>query len=187
MVFAFSAEKLDVPYHIYPLDSGAAVGGFFDDRADPHVYLEDDELTPKLDSIQHHIAWAFGDNARYFDGDIKTGLTEDLPNWKFTTHSYIKIAGLASTGNNRPDKRASAIEVAYRDNISLMSHVNFSILPEQFLEEKGQENSEMLGLLDKYKIEWRTYRWSPNETPAAFMDQIASIMRRRLQDIGQIP
>jgi hypothetical protein len=116
-VFVFRPERLGPPYHIYPFDTGARASGCYGDTVDPHVYLEDCELDQDLPAAQRHIAWAFGGNRQYFEGDLIPGLMQGLHAWQSVGLGWLAIAGLAATGSNRPDKRASAIEIAYSKHL----------------------------------------------------------------------
>jgi hypothetical protein len=185
-VFVISPEKLELPYHLYPFDTGAAVEGRYDEAADPYVPLEDYELAPELSAAQRHISWQFGNNASYFDGDPKPGLMGEMPHFKMVVRACLKIANLAATTSNRPDKRASAIEVAYDIHIRLKDHVRLVILPQQYLEDLGHLNIAFISELNALGLKWETYDWRPNEMPDTYVDDITRIVRRHLQNVGQL-
>lgn len=185
-VFVISPEKLGAPYHLYPFDTGAGVEGRYGDAADPYVPLEDYELAPELTAAQRHISWQFGNNAGYFDGDAKPGLIDKVPHFKMVVRACLKIAALAATATNRPDKRASAIEVAYDTHIPLKDHVRLVILPKQYVEDLGHRNTAFIAELNALGLMWEPYDWRPNETPEAYMDEITRIVRRYLQNVGQL-
>ena len=88
-------DKLGAPFHVYPFDTGAGVSGCYGDTVDPHVYLEDYELEPSLSAAQRHIAWAFGGNRQYFEGDLIPGLARRLHAWQSVGLGWLTIAGLA--------------------------------------------------------------------------------------------
>jgi hypothetical protein len=184
--FVFKPGKLGPPFHIYPFDTGAGVSGCYGDTVDPHVYLEDYELDPTLPATQRHIAWAFNGNRQYFEGDLIPGLKQALHEWQSVGRGWLTIAGLAATGSNRPDKRASAIEVAYSKNLPLKGHARLAIFPQQLLEDDRGKNSTFIEDLTTHDLPWETYDWRPNETPDFFMDEITRIVRRSLQDLGQL-
>ena len=184
--FIIRPDKLEAPFHIYPFDSGAGVSGCFGDTVDPYVYLEDYELEPNLSSAQRHIAWAFGGNRQYFEGDLIPGLAQGLRHWQSVGRGWITIAGLAATGSNRPDKRASAIEVAYSKNLPLKGHARLAIFPQQLVEDDRGKNSAFIEDLAKHDLPWRTYDWRPNEAPDFFVDEVTRIVRLTLQDGGQL-
>jgi hypothetical protein len=185
-VFVISPQKLGAPYHLYPFDTGAGTEGRYGDAADPYVPLEDYELAPELSAAQRYISWQFGNNAAYYDGDPKPGLIEGVPHFKMVVRACLKIANLAATGSNRPDKRASAIEVAYDSHIPLKKHVRLVILPQQYVEDLGDRNTTFIAELNALGLTWETYDWRPNETPEAYMDDITRIVRRYLQNVGQL-
>jgi hypothetical protein len=87
-VFVISPEKLGPPFHVYPFDTGAAFDGRYGDAADIYVPLDDYELDPNLGAAQRLIAWQFGGNAAYYDGDPKAGLR--------TSHNSGRSCGHAS-------------------------------------------------------------------------------------------
>jgi hypothetical protein len=184
--FVIQPNTLGAPFHIYPFDTGAGVSGCYGDAVDPHVYLEDYELEPNLTAAQRHIAWAFGNNRQYFEGDLIPGVAQGLHAWQSVGLGFLTIAGLAATGSNRPDKRASAIEVAYSKHLPLKGHARLAIFPQQLIEDDHDKNSEFIEELKKSDLPWRTYDWRPNETPDFFMDEITRIVRRSLEDAGQL-
>jgi len=186
VVFVISPRNLEEPHHIYPMDTGAAVKGVYGSAVDPEVYLEEYELDPDLNATLLHIAWAFGSKAAYFDGHLKTGLANTLPHWESAVRGWIKIATLPAEGSNRPDDRASAIEIAYRSNIALRDNVRLIILPQQLLEDPRGSNTQLIAALKSLKLEIKCYDWRPNETPDSFMADITTIVRRHLEDTGQL-
>ena len=186
-VFLFSPEKLGDPFHVYPFDTGAAAAGRYGDAAQPTVYLDDYELDPRIEAGMQHIAWAFGTNSGYFDGVFKAGLADTLPYWRSVGRGWIDIGRLAAIGADRPDARAAAIEVAYRSAIDLrQGHVRLAIFPQQLIEDDRGDNVEFIAELEKLGLIVKTYDWRPNETPDSFMDEVTRIVRRHLEDTGQL-
>jgi hypothetical protein len=185
-VFVIRPDKLGPPFHIYPFDTGAGASGCYGDVVDPYVYLEDYELDPDLRAAQRHIAWAFGSNREYFEGDLVPGLIQSLHAWQSVGRGWLTIAGLAATGSNRPDKRASAIEVAYSKHLALKGHARLVIFPQQLIEDDHGTNSAFTEDLKRHDLGWKTYDWRPNETPDRFMDEITRIVRRSLETAGQL-
>ena len=184
--FLIRPEKLGPPFHIYPFDTGAGVSGCYGDTADPHVYLEDYELDPDLSAAQRHIAWAFGGNRQYFERDLIPGLAQGLRAWQSIGRGWLAIAGKAATGSNQPDKRASAIEVAYSKHLPLKGYARLAIFPQQLIEDEHERNSAFIEQLTKHDLAWDTYDWRPNETPDFFMDEITRIVRRSLEAADQL-
>jgi hypothetical protein len=184
--FVIQPDKLGTPFHIYPFDTGAGVSGCYGDAVDPHVYLEDYELEPNLTAAQRHIAWAFGNNRQYIEGDLIPGLPLGLRPWQSVGLGWLTIAGLAASGSNRPDKRASAIEVAYSKHLPLKGHARLAIFPQQLIEDNRGKNNAFIEDLIKHGLAWRTYDWRPNEPPDFFMDEITRIVRLTLQCLGQL-
>lgn len=186
-VFVISPSTLPAPFHVYPFDTGACVAGIYGGVPDPTVYLEEYELTPTIEAALHHIAWAFGTKSAYFEGTLIAGLAETFPAWRSVGRGWIDIASLAATGHDRPDARASAIEVAYEQSIDLkQDHVRLAIFPQQLLEDVRGDNTEFLAEITKLGFATKTYDWRPNETPDSFMDEIASIVRIYLEGSGQL-
>ncbi|MBG6204677.1 hypothetical protein IWQ48_005846 [Labrenzia sp. EL_13] len=184
-VFLVSTDNLGSPYHVYPFDTGGALEGAFDDGASPAVYLEDYELEETLQAVNDHIEWAFGSPADYYDGNLKLDFGKDIPEWDSGPKTYAKIARLASAGSNRPDWRASAIELAYARHIEL-GHVKFAVLPYQFLEDPHGPNTEMVEKLTSAGVAWETYQWRPNRAPADFHVEINRLVREHLAASGQL-
>ena len=118
----------------------------------PHVYLEDYEVEPNLSAAQRHIAWAFSGNRQYFEGDLIPGLAQGLRAWQSVGLGWLTIAGLAATGSNRPDKRASAIEVAYSKHLPLKGHACPAIFPQQLVEDDRGKNSAFIEDLTKHGL-----------------------------------
>lgn len=149
-VFVISPKALPPPYHVYPFDTGACVAGVYGGVPDPTVYLEEYELTPTIEAALHHIAWAFGTKPAYFEGTLIASLAETFPVWRSVGRGWIDIASLAATGADRPDARASAIEVAYDQSIDLkQGHVRLAIFPQQLLEDARGDNTEFLAEIIK--------------------------------------
>lgn len=184
-VFLVSADNLGAPYHVYPFDTGGALEGAFDEGASPAVYLEDYELEETLQAVNDHIAWAFGTPAEYYDGKLRSEFGKDIPDWDSVPKTFAKIARLASVGSNRPDRRASAVEVAYARHVPL-SDVKFAVLPYQFLEDPKGPNTDMIDKLTAAGVAWETYQWRPNRAPADFHSEISSLVREHLASSGQL-
>jgi hypothetical protein len=184
-VIFVSPRQLGDPYHVYPFDTGGAADGVFDERADKWVALQDYELDPSLDSAARFITWAFGGLSAYLDGNVKQGLLQAIPHWEDVARAYLNIAGLAASGgHNQPDKRASAVEVAYRRHIPLKGNAMLSILPKQYLEDGKDKNSLVIDQLNQLGLPWETYDWQPNKTPDEFQDEILTIARQYFTRLG---
>jgi len=184
-VFLVSTDNLGPPYHAYPFDTGGALEGAFDEGASPAVYLEDYALEETLQAVNDHILWAFETPANYYDGKLRTEFGKDIPDWDTGPKTFAKIARLASAGSNRPDRRASAIEVAYARHVPL-SDVKFAVLPYQFLEDPHGPNTDMIDRLTAAGVSWETYQWRPNRAPADFHSEISRLVRDHLETSGQL-
>jgi hypothetical protein len=184
--FVISPALLDKPYHVYPFDTGAAIRGHYGTGVDPEVFLEEYELEPTLESALRHIAWAFNDRASYLEGELKPGLSDTLPRWESVGRGWVTIASLSSNEEDRPDERASAIEVAYRKDIELRNSVKLVILPQQLIEDVRGDNLKVLQALNHLGLRHDVYDWRPNETPDSFMAEIKRIVRFYLEDEGQL-
>ena len=181
-VFVIEPRSLGAPFHVYPLDTGGAVNGAFNDAANRYSYLEDFALEENLEGAARHIDWAFGTAAAYYDGDLKPDLESTLPFHDSIPRTFINIAKLAQHGHNRPDARASAIEVAYRKHVKLKPHVKFVVLPKQFLEDPRGDNAPMFKALRDAGINWKHYEWGPNMRPSDFYGEIDDIVRKYFID-----
>lgn len=177
-VFVVSPEKLHTPFHVYPFDTGGALAGVFDGKADRTVPLQDYELDPDLEAAGRHIGWAFGDMDRYLRGDLKPDLLDNVPQHETVTRGFVDIAGLASSGHNAPDRRASAVEVAYDRHIPLRDNVKLVILPKQYVEDTAGKNHALMARLEELGIKWRVYDWQPNRAPDDFLHEISEIVTR---------
>jgi hypothetical protein len=60
------------------------------------------------------------------------------------------------------------------------------ILPQQLLEDPRGLNTSLIDVLEKHGLPTKCYDWRPNETPDSFMDAITVIVRRHLEDTGQL-
>ena len=176
------SKSLPAPYHVYPFDTGAYMAGFYDEILDPSIYLEDYELEPTIESALRHVEWAFGSTEDYFNAKSKTGLMETLPVWRSVSRSWLGIASLASVGRDRPDSRASAIEIAFSQSIDLRKDSGkLLVFPQQLLEDPQGENTEFKDKIKALKIPIATYEWRPNETPDSYANEIADVVRQQLQ------
>ncbi len=184
-VFLVSTENLGAPYHVYPFDTGGALEGAFDEGASPAVFLEDYALEETLQAVNDHVDWAFGTPADYYDGKLKPNFTNGIADWDVGPRTFAKISRLASVGSNRPDRRASAIEIAYSRHVPL-SEVKFAILPYQFLEDPHGPNTDMIDRLTAAGVSWETYQWRANRSPADFHNEINKLVRDHLASCGQI-
>ena len=180
---ALSPTALPAPYHVYPFDTGAYMAGFYDEVVDPSIYMDDYELEPNLASALRHIDWAFGGSDHYLDARIRPGLAAAIPQWRSVAQNWIRIASLASIGREKPDRRASAIELAYAQSVDLrQGHGRLLVFPDQLLEDPNGRNTAFLNSIRQLNIDFATYDWRPNETPDSFAEAIAKTMRDRLGD-----
>jgi hypothetical protein len=186
MVFVICPDRLEAPYHVYPFDTGAASSGTFAGGADPHVALENYELTPDLSAARRHIAWAFGDNRSYYDGVLREGVEQNLAGFQWAERSFFKIVSLPATGRNRPDERASAIEIAYSRHIELRGNVRLVIMPQQFIEDGGRKNDPIISILKDLNISWKLYDWRPNESPNFYLDNLNSMVCEWLESEAKL-
>lgn len=150
---------------------------FDDNNISEHVYLEDYKLRPNYEAISGHICWAFGTRKAYYDGELRSEIMQTLAQHETCSRSFLRIAHLATIGNNRPDKRASAIELAFAENILIRNNVELVILPRQFLEDPCGDNQPMIEGLAEANINWECYDWEPNLTPEDFREEITSLVR----------
>ena len=186
-VFIVRPDNLGSPHHVYPFDTGAVWKGLYDGAIDPTVWLDDYELERVAPAVKRHIKWAFGSNANYFDGEIKNGIGASLPHWQTVARSFFKIVATASIANDRPDRRASAVEVAYGENVKLAHNAWLVILPKQFLEHDGRgKNHPLIRSLLHQKIDYDVYNWQPGERPDTYDALIRQLVRKRLMKRGQL-
>jgi len=184
-VFLVSPNAVKTPYHVYPFDTGGAASGAFDEAADKFVFLEDYELETNFNAAAGHIEWAFGGLEAYLDGDVRKDISEGVPEFETVTRSFVDIAKLAGVGSNRPDWRASAVEIASSQDVNLKGNIELAIFPLQYLED-GQLNVQLMTWLNDYSIAWEAYNWQPNKTPNEFQEVISLIVRRHLRTRGSL-
>jgi hypothetical protein len=177
-VFILSPDNLRDPFHVYPFDTGGAMSGKFDDKADRTIPLDDYALEPTLEAAGRHIRWAFGGLDRYLEGDLRLDVLDDVPRYEAITRGFVDIAQLASSKHNAPDRRASAVEVAYDHHIPLKGNVQLVILPKNYIEDDGAPNTALLTKLHELDIPWRTYDWQPNRPPDDLLHEIAEQVAR---------
>lgn len=180
--FVLKADAVPNPYHVYPFDSGGAALGVFSDQADEYVCLEDFELESTQTAAAGHIGWAFGTLDDYFEGNLRGGLTDDVPAHETVTLAWQAIAGMARTGSNdfNPDKRASAVEVASARNVPLKGNVLLAVIPKQYLDDDGRKNVAFIDRLTELGIPWKTYEWQPNSVPNEMREEISRVVRKYL-------
>jgi hypothetical protein len=184
-VFLVKSSAIPDPYHVYPVDTGGAVRGVFDEQADPYVLLEDYELEPNLKAAAGQIAWAFGTLEAYIKGDLRADILNDVPPHETVTRGFVDIARMAGSGSNQPDKRASAVEVAVSHHVQLKDNVLLAILPKQYIEVDGQSsNHDFIAALNSEGISWEVYDWQPNAAPNDFQDEIARIATSFFKKLG---
>lgn len=176
--FVVSADAVPNPHHVYPFDTGGALGGVFI-GADPYIPLEDYELEPTHAAVMGHIGWAFGDVDAYFEGELRRDILKAVPRYETVTHGFVDIARMPATGSNRPDERASAIEVAASHNVRLKGFVRLAVIPRQYLEgEDGEDpNDDLIHRLEAEGVAIEPYNWQANTTPDAYRDEITRIIK----------
>jgi hypothetical protein len=141
-----------------------------------HTYLDDYELAPNTESAFKHIRWAFGTKERYYEGRIRPDFLEDIPNHDLTCQSYFRIANLASPNHAAPDKRASAVEIATKDVVTLDQNLASIVLPAQLLYDKKVKNDELLKVLEDLDVDVRLYDWEPNNRPNDYFESISNLV-----------
>jgi hypothetical protein len=176
--FVVDASNLPAPYHVYPFDTGAAAAGRFDAAVEPATRLEDYELSPSLDGAARHIGWAFSTVARYYFGDLRADLFGSIPAFELVSRSYVRIAQLTSSNYTKPDRRASAIEVAYSASVDLLGRAKLLVLPKQFLEDGHAQNIIVQRRIRELAIRVIEYDWQPNKAPDDFSDEIYDLLRQ---------
>lgn len=176
----FDIERLSPPYHVYPLDTGGAASGAFHDASNPSLFLDDLELDSTFEAAAGHIDWAFASRLDYFEGRLKPDLHSEFASWESGPATFLKIARLAQVGHNRPDSRASAVEIAFDFPIPLVPHARHVVIPKQFLEDVRGKNFEMIDRLNEMKIRYSTYDWHANSAPSDFHFQIKNKVKSYL-------
>ncbi|WP_018900816.1 hypothetical protein [Rhizobium sp. 2MFCol3.1] len=183
-VFVVDPKRVK-PVQVYPFDTGAARAGFYD-SADPHLGIKDYLLDGTYESARQQLGFAFESVEDYFEGHLKPGLTDDVPHFEQATHSYVSIANQANRGINDPgtyDDRASAIEIASEDHLSLKGAVELVIMPQQYLEgETGKKNDKLIERLKALGINIAPYDWQSTRSPADFRAEINAKVLAHFRD-----
>lgn len=185
-VFVLDPVSLGPPYHVYPFDTGGAMDGAFDEQANEFIFLDDYRLRPNYDAVSGQIGWAFGSRAAYYDGQLRQDVESSLAYHETGPRSFLRIAALASVGSNRPDQRASAIELAFDRHVPLRGNIKFAVMPRQFLEDPRGDNQPMIDGLTSAGILWTFYEWEPNRTPDEFRQEVTRLVREHLVSEGQL-
>lgn len=185
-VFVVAPDNLRDPYHVFPFDTGGALAGVFDRKADREVPLEDYELDPSLEAAGRHIRWAFGDVENYLQGDLRPDVLADVPRHETVTWGFVDIAELASSKRNDADLRASAVEIAYDRHVPLQGNVRLVIIPKQYMEDPNGPNQDFITRLNELGLEWKTYDWQPNRAPDDFLHEINDQVMRFYRENGLI-
>ncbi len=176
-VFVMRPDITEVPFHVFPFDTGAGHAGIFADQADPYIPLDDYELETSLEAAVGHIEWAFGSTADYFDGRLRSDIGTDVPTHETVTRGFIDVAQMGRKGSNAHDRRASAVEVAVDHDVELKGNVMLAILPDKWLEDGGEANVEVLARLNALDIKVKPYEWRPNTPPDEYRETISEIAR----------
>ncbi len=183
-VFVMRPEVGDRPYHVFPFDTGAGAAGAFADKADPLVYLEDYQLDPELSAASRLIEWGFGTCEAYYDGQLRNGVLDGVPDYDFVTRGYVDVARMGREGSNQHDTRASTVEVAVGHDVQLKDNVLLAIVPDRFLEAQAGPNGEIINRLKDLNIPYKTYKWLPNTAPDEYHAEIAKIARAWFRQEG---
>ncbi len=184
-VFVHELDANAPIFHAYPFDTGAALEGMFDEKADPYVFVEDYELSSSTYGVEHHISWAFDNQMDYFKGFVNAPKKDTLEPWQSVERSYFDIAQLSSPVHNRPDNRASAVEVAFGKSFSVHKNNTRAIFPKQLIENGKNSNVQMMKVLSERRISWQGYNWLPNSRPIDFFQEISSYLEEMLTARGR--
>lgn len=184
VAFITTPQAVPEPAHVYPTDTGGAASGRFGVCGPSDPALEEYALPPTRAAAAAHIGWAFGTLDRYMSGDVLSNLVENIPHHDHITHAYYIIADSKRSGQNRPDGRVSAVEIASARRIKLRDDVELAILPKQLREDKNIRNQALIDALERHQVEWRDYDWQPSTAPNTYLDDIERIAREWYQDKG---
>ena len=177
LVQQFDPKK--IAFHAYPFDTGAAMNGLYEEKADPYVHLQDYEIGNTIEEISLHISWAFESRTDYFEGNLRSMVADTLNPWDSVEKSFLSIAQMATPQHNRPDKRASSVEVAFDYNFGIHKNDTHVVIPKQLIEWGQNRNLRILAELKRRKITWSTYDWLPNRRPSDYYSDINQIIRDR--------
>lgn len=183
-----SSKSLPLPRRVMPFDSGAAYSGYFDRAfsigASRHLRLQDYMLLPDMRAVSAFIDRMFGSEHAYFRGELKAELKADAIKHGQGVQSYVAIASVPTEGKNEPDMRASAIELAFGQAISLKGNLKAVVLPDSFRERVGDANEDMRKKLRALNIKPMTYPWQANVTPESRRAEMRLLIEKYLFKSG---
>ena len=172
VAFVLDPTDLPDPHQVYPFDTGGAAKGAFQAQADPQIPLEDYALEERIEAASAHIEWAFETTANYMDGDVRPNLLDGVPDHDQVTRGYADIARMGRRGSNEFDRRSSAVELAFGQDITLNGRKGLVILPRQLLDDK-----QLIEKFEAFGLRVEVYDWRPNTLPDEYEDDIVELAR----------
>ncbi len=138
-------EKINM-YRVFPFDSGGYAHDMFNANRYSPFGLDDFELDNAVSSITSCVCTFFGNNERYYIGNVKKDII-------VSPDEKIVRCLLNIVESNRDDERSRTIEISSKDNCDLGEAVIGIILPDELMVVDEIRNL----IVDKWQIPYFTY------------------------------
>lgn len=151
--FLLDMEKVGIPIHQYPFDTGAFLGGLLDEdfslitgmsEKELKERLPDFLLTNTLENSPRFVKAFFESNQGYFRGHPRSGNTINFNG--DDAKYFLEMA--SKTGRSNTDDRKSTIEYQFDEPISLTPQTVMAV----FLPEARQDEKHIMDLLNKLDL-----------------------------------
>ncbi len=163
---------------VFPCDTGALSGGNFEN----HLYAtdrDDVELDATIDSARKLVPLVFGDNSRYFFGNVTPTLPGAFPPGTAAARFH---ALLTDTGPLQADDRRSVIEVQLDSPVALEHHLLYVILPRELLNQAGTREA----ILQIWQADPIGYDIYNHRQPHEYRTTICDIVKERFKQGGRL-
>lgn len=161
---------------IFPLDTGAVHGNRFAPHLTP-LDLSHLELEPRIESARRLVPLFFRTNQNYFFGKAVESLNLVNGTTASRFHQLLLTRGPAGF-----DDRKSAVEVQFRDPVSLRDHLSFVVLPLEFLDNPQIRKT----ILEDWKCDPEPYRTTQGTSPAEYYPIVRRAIEERYQRATRI-
>ena len=160
--FVFSEDVVRKADKIFAFDTGAMGGGFYKHVISEKMDIQDFSLEGDLTRPGKLIAATFKTLENYLWGDTgKVARAEDASDpGEFHARAYLGL--LNSKGRNEPDDRVGALEVTFRDAVSI-ADLKAIVVPHTLW--SGAVKTPWLKLLADRGVAVRPYKFIPGRHP----------------------
>ena len=168
--FVLDFEKIGLPHHVFPFDSGAQHFGLFKDFLHKSWTHRDFQLSPGIETPARLINCFYGNNANYVSENV---VQRQFAPLDLELNAYQNL--IANKGTTPYDNRRSTVEVAYKGHISISpENLITIILPVGF-----QADPRVQEFRNKTNIDFLTYNpthTSPSEYHAAIKMRVDDLL-----------